>query len=215
MDSVDVLIVGGGIVGLATGMALVETRRLAVAVVEAEGEVARHQTGHNSGVIHSGLYYKPGSAKARNCAEGRELMYRFCADNGISADGQLEGPFDWSKRMPAKYKDAVPKVVERPDGAIAWRLDYEGVYNEMVVGCTLYCVADYEDFPGRIEAVNMVDVRARVTGYLAAMKFKEGADVQKGDVLFEIEPGWNRIQEIIDAQPDHGQAHAAGQVSLP
>src|SRR5262249_51644115 len=72
-----------GIVGLATGMALADTRRLAVAVVEAEGEVARHQTGHNSGVIHSGLYYKPGSAKAKNCAEGRELMYRFCAEHGV------------------------------------------------------------------------------------------------------------------------------------
>ena len=86
MDNTDVLIVGGGIVGLATGMALAETRRLAVRVVEAEGDVARHQTGHNSGVIHSGLYYKPGSAKARNCAAGRELMYRFCADNGIPHD---------------------------------------------------------------------------------------------------------------------------------
>src|SRR5438034_9841088 len=67
-------------------MALAETRRLAVAVVEAEGEVARHQTGHNSGVIHSGLYYKPGSAKALNCAAGRESMYRFCDENGIAHD---------------------------------------------------------------------------------------------------------------------------------
>jgi L-2-hydroxyglutarate oxidase len=77
----DVLIVGGGIVGLATGLALVG--RASVVVVEAEGHVAQHQTGHNSGVIHSGLYYKPGSAKARNCADGRELMYRFCAENGV------------------------------------------------------------------------------------------------------------------------------------
>jgi L-2-hydroxyglutarate oxidase len=82
MESADVLIVGGGIVGLATGMALAETR-IAVTLVEAEGGLARHQTGHNSGVIHSGLYYKPGSAKARNCADGRELMYRFCAEHGI------------------------------------------------------------------------------------------------------------------------------------
>src|SRR3954469_9047839 len=83
MDTTDVLIVGGGIVGLGTGMALAGTGRVAVTVIETERELARHQTGHNSGVIHSGLYYKPGSAKARNCAEGRELMYRFCADNGI------------------------------------------------------------------------------------------------------------------------------------
>ncbi len=80
------LVVGGGIVGLATGMALAEGARLAVTVVETESEVARHQTGHNSGVIHSGLYYKPGSAKARNCADGRERMYRFCAANGIPHD---------------------------------------------------------------------------------------------------------------------------------
>lgn len=77
----DVLIVGGGIVGLGTGLAL--AGRAAVTVVETEKSLAQHQTGHNSGVIHSGLYYKPGSAKARNCAEGRELLYRFCADNGI------------------------------------------------------------------------------------------------------------------------------------
>jgi L-2-hydroxyglutarate oxidase len=57
--------------------------RAAVAVVEAERHVALHQTGHNSGVIHSGLYYKPGSAKARNCAEGRELMYQFWEENGV------------------------------------------------------------------------------------------------------------------------------------
>ena len=84
MHTTDVLIVGGGIVGLGTGLAL--AGRAAVTVVEAEKHVAQHQTGHNSGVIHSGLYYKPGSAKARNCAEGRELLYRFCADNGIPHD---------------------------------------------------------------------------------------------------------------------------------
>lgn len=60
--------------------------RASVTVIEAEGELATHQTGHNSGVIHSGLYYKPGSAKAVNCAAGRERMYRFCADNGIPHD---------------------------------------------------------------------------------------------------------------------------------
>jgi L-2-hydroxyglutarate oxidase len=57
--------------------------RASVVVIEAEPAIAEHQTGHNSGVIHSGLYYKPGSAKALNCARGRELMYRFCAENGI------------------------------------------------------------------------------------------------------------------------------------
>lgn len=81
MHTTDVLIVGGGIVGLGTGLAL--AGRAAVTVIEAEHQLAQHQTGHNSGVIHSGLYYKPGSAKALNCAAGRELMYRFCEENGV------------------------------------------------------------------------------------------------------------------------------------
>jgi len=82
----DVAIIGGGIVGLATAMALTEHARLSLIVLEAEDHIAAHQTGHNSGVIHSGLYYKPGSLKARNCVEGRELLYRFCAENGIAHD---------------------------------------------------------------------------------------------------------------------------------
>jgi len=80
----DVAIIGGGIVGLGTALALSEQTAARLVVLEAEGTLAAHQTGHNSGVIHSGLYYKPGSLKARNCAEGRDLMYRYCADNGIA-----------------------------------------------------------------------------------------------------------------------------------
>ena len=74
----DVAIIGGGIVGLATALSLAEAGCNRITVLEAEDGVARHQTGNNSGVIHSGLYYKPGSEKARTCAEGRELLYRFC-----------------------------------------------------------------------------------------------------------------------------------------
>jgi L-2-hydroxyglutarate oxidase len=80
----DIAIIGGGIVGLATALALSERTNARLVVLEAEGALASHQTGHNSGVIHSGLYYKPGSLKARNCVEGRELMYRYCTENGIA-----------------------------------------------------------------------------------------------------------------------------------
>ena len=80
----DVAIIGGGIIGLATAMALTSRRSLSLIVLEAEERLAAHQTGHNSGVIHSGLYYKPGSLKARNCAEGRETMYRFCEEHQIA-----------------------------------------------------------------------------------------------------------------------------------
>ena len=79
----DIAIIGGGIVGTAVGMSLQKDKNLSVILIEAENKFAAHQTGNNSGVIHSGLYYKPGSLKAKNCIEGRELMYRFCKENNI------------------------------------------------------------------------------------------------------------------------------------
>jgi L-2-hydroxyglutarate oxidase len=81
VEQCDLLVVGGGIVGLATAWSL--RRQLHVMVVEAENTIATHQTGHNSGVIHSGLYYRPGSFKARLCAYGRDLLYRFCAEHNV------------------------------------------------------------------------------------------------------------------------------------
>ena len=97
-----IAIVGGGIVGTATALALVERHRIKPIILEAEGTLAAHQTGRNSGVIHSGLYYKPGSLKARNCAAGREEMYRFCADNGVPYDrcGKVVVATD-SRELPA------------------------------------------------------------------------------------------------------------------
>lgn len=75
----DTLIVGGGIVGLSTAYALIKQRPgLRLAIVEKETAVARHQTGHNSGVIHSGIYYKPASQKALNCLRGYQLLIEFC-----------------------------------------------------------------------------------------------------------------------------------------
>jgi L-2-hydroxyglutarate oxidase len=79
----DVVVIGGGIVGTATAMALLERGVRSLVVLEAEDRLATHQSGRNSGVVHSGLYYKPGSLKARNCVEGREAMYRFCEEEGI------------------------------------------------------------------------------------------------------------------------------------
>jgi (S)-2-hydroxyglutarate dehydrogenase len=76
-----IAIVGGGIVGLATAYAL---RRYGPVVFEKEAAVARHQTGRNSGVLHTGVYYKPGSGKARLCVEGRRLMVEFCREHGIA-----------------------------------------------------------------------------------------------------------------------------------
>lgn len=83
----DVAIIGAGIVGLAAGLQLVRKHPgLNLVVLDKESEVAAHQTGHNSGVLHSGLYYKPGSLKARLCGEGRAAMIRFCEEHAIPHD---------------------------------------------------------------------------------------------------------------------------------
>ncbi len=80
----DVAVIGGGIIGMSTAMALTGGGCRSLIVVEAEADLATHQSGRNSGVIHSGLYYKPGSSKARNCTAGREELYRFCEEHGIA-----------------------------------------------------------------------------------------------------------------------------------
>ena len=83
----DIAIVGAGIVGLATARALQErSPGVRLVLLEKEREVAQHQTGHNSGVIHSGIYYKPGSYKARLCVEGVRLMKAFCEKAGIAVE---------------------------------------------------------------------------------------------------------------------------------
>jgi len=88
IQSADLAVVGGGIVGLATALALTEAHpRLRLLLLEKEPAIAAHQTGHNSGVIHSGIYYKPGSLKARTCVDGARRMKQFCDTHGIKWEG--------------------------------------------------------------------------------------------------------------------------------
>lgn len=83
----DVVIIGGGIVGLSTAYHLLQARPdLKLTLLEKENQVAAHQTGHNSGVIHSGLYYTPGSLKAINCIRGYKMLIEFCDEEGIDYD---------------------------------------------------------------------------------------------------------------------------------
>ena len=80
----DIIIIGGGIVGLATGLKIKQQKPdLKIAVLEKENALAKHQTGNNSGVIHSGLYYKPGSLKAINCINGYHELIQFCEEENI------------------------------------------------------------------------------------------------------------------------------------
>ena len=85
MSKKDVVIVGGGIIGLATAWQLIEqSPNSRVVLLEKEASLARHQTGRNSGVIHSGIYYKPGSMRARNCRDGKKALEAFCSEYGVA-----------------------------------------------------------------------------------------------------------------------------------
>ncbi len=83
----DVTIVGGGIIGVATAYKIqIKHPHLSILLIEKENQLAAHQTGNNSGVIHSGLYYKPGAEKAKNCVDGRKQLVKFAKEHGIKHD---------------------------------------------------------------------------------------------------------------------------------
>ena len=87
MNNFDIIIIGAGIIGLSTAYKLIEKdSSLKICLLEKENRVAGHQTGHNSGVIHSGIYYKPGSLKATNCITGYKMLLDFCNENDIRYD---------------------------------------------------------------------------------------------------------------------------------
>jgi len=115
-DAFDVTIVGGGIVGLATALRVQQRRpALRIAVLEKEPELATHQSGHNSGVLHAGLYYQPGSLKARLCREGKAEIEAFAEAHGIPIDhpGKLVVAVDPSElgRLDALRERAVANGV--------------------------------------------------------------------------------------------------------
>jgi len=117
----DVAIVGGGILGLATARALLERAPdVRIAILEKESKLATHQTGHNSGVIHSGIYYRPGSYKAKLCGEGKGLMREFCAAHGIKI-------IDCGKVIVATREDELPRLQTLYERGIA-----NGVPVEMI-----------------------------------------------------------------------------------
>ena len=153
----DIAVVGGGIVGLATAYQIqVEFPKLAIVVFEKEKELAFHQTGRNSGVIHSGLYYKNGSLKAKNCVEGRKDLIEFAKANnvkydicgkivvainsaeaerleGLKANGEKNGLKGLSLLNPEEFKKIEPnvdglKALWVPEAGI---IDYKGVTNKL------------------------------------------------------------------------------------
>tara|TARA_R110002072_G_scaffold234192_1_gene391760 strand:+ start:16268 stop:17497 length:1230 start_codon:yes stop_codon:yes gene_type:complete len=113
----DIAIIGGGIVGAATFYKMQQKYpHLKIALIEKEDKLADHQTGHNSGVIHSGLYYKPGSLKAKNCIEGRHELVAFAKEHGIDHDvcGKVVVAVDESElaNMERIYKVGLENKIE-------------------------------------------------------------------------------------------------------
>lgn len=168
--SVDVVVVGGGILGLATAHSLLgRLPGASVVVLEKEAEVATHQTGRNSGVVHSGIYYAPGSLKARLAVEGAERMLAFCAEHRIAHDrcGKLVAAVGAGED--ARLRDLADRA--GANGVPATRLTPEAVReHEPHLCCTS---ALHVPSTGRADFV-------AVARRLAAMVVDAGGDVRTG-----------------------------------
>jgi len=148
----DVIVIGGGIVGLATAYKL--TKRFPtkkILVLEKEKEVAAHQTGHNSGVIHSGIYYKPGSYKAKNCVAGRRELVAFAKEHNIQHDicGKIIVATHESElaHMNKVFNNGLANGVEGIEMIDAKRIKEIEPYCEGIAGIWVPCtgIIDYSD----------------------------------------------------------------------
>ena len=174
--AVDVVVVGAGILGLAVARELLLRRpKLDLVVLEKEDAVGRHQTGHNSGVIHSGIYYAPGSLKARLCTEGRELMYRYCDKRGIEYER-------CGKIVVATASDELPRLAELHRRAVANGVEVEELGPERL--------AELEPHVAGIKALHasetgIVDFR-RVAQSLAHEVRSAGGAIRTGEEVVDL-----------------------------
>ena len=169
----EVAIVGGGIVGLATALRLLERRpNLRLVLLEKERELALHQSGHNSGVIHAGLYYAAGSRKARLCREGKEALERFAGDHGI--------PFERCGKLVVAVEDREVPGLE----ALRRRAEANGVPGLTWVG---------PERIGEIEqhAIGVAALHSPTTGVIdfraVALAYADEVRARGGDIMLDAE----------------------------
>lgn len=186
MEKSDFVVVGGGIVGLATALSL--QNRFAdstVTVVEAEASVGQHQSGHNSGVLHSGIYYQPGSNKAITCRAGKAAMEAFCSEHAI--------PWDrCGKVVVATNQEELPRL----DG-IAERASANGVAFERINSDQL---RELEPSSAGIAALHVPETGivnyGRVCQQMSKMVASRGGDIRLGFQVAKIQIRSNAIQLV-------------------
>jgi (S)-2-hydroxyglutarate dehydrogenase len=185
----DIIIVGGGIVGLATALKLITNNpRLKILVIEKEKQVAKHQTGNNSGVIHSGLYYKPGSLKAKNCIHGYNLLIDFCRQNEI--------PFDLcGKIVVATEEHEVPLLKNL----------YERGQQNGLTNLKMLAPAEMKEYEPHVTGISgffvpqtgIVDYKV-VTEKYAELIRKQGGDIVLGEKVVDIKMNPSGVEVITD-----------------
>jgi (S)-2-hydroxyglutarate dehydrogenase len=185
----DIIVIGGGIVGLATALQLKKSNpALSVLLIEKETELAKHQTGNNSGVIHSGIYYKPGSLKATNCIRGYQLLIDFCKNNSI--------PFDLCGKIivatNAAEKDLLNTLYVR--GQQNGLVDLKRLSESELT--------DYEPHVKGVEGIfvpqtGIVDYKLVAEKYGEVLR-KEGAEIQLGEKVISIKTEASQVTILTD-----------------
>lgn len=179
MDRYDLAVIGGGILGLATAYEVLNRRpELRLAVLEKESELALHQSGRNSGVVHSGIYYTPGSLKARLCTQGKALLERFASEHGVP----YERP---GKLIVAVHEEELGRLATLKERAIA-----NGVEGIREIGSEE--IRELEPHAAGIRALHspttgIIDFR-RVALALADEIRGMGGDIRTGTRLLSIAP---------------------------
>jgi len=187
----DVVVIGGGIVGLATALQIKKTKpSLTIVVLEKENELAKHQTGNNSGVIHSGIYYKPGSLKATNCLRGYQLLIEFCKQHGV--------PFELCGKLIVATEEAEKPLLEN----VFIRGQQNGLKNLRKLSKGE--LKEYEPHVNGVEGIfvphtGIVDYKLVAEKYGELLKI-EGAQIHFGEKVTGINLGANQAEVITDKQ---------------
>ncbi len=173
----DVIIIGGGIVGLATALQIKKSNAsYKVLLLEKEKELAKHQTGNNSGVIHSGIYYKPGSLKASNCLRGYQLLIDFCRQHGI--------PFDLCGKIIVATSEKERPLLQN----LFVRGEENGLANLKKLSKS--ALKDYEPHVNGIEGIfvpqtGIVDYKIVAEKYGEVLR-QQGAEINLGEKVINI-----------------------------